>query len=238
MKPSVILRTAVIALTLAGMAAITPVSPQASTTGPEAPLAGTWYVAPGGDDTNSCTSPGAPCATINAALNKPAFAAGDTIRVATGTYTGSDSVVVTISKSATLSGGWNTAFTAQIGTSTVDGQNQTSGLLVNADTVADRITVLNSESWGIAVSSASLTLTRSIVSGSAGGGISVSGGSLTLVDSVISGNKFEYWGAGIYDPNPGGSVTLINSIISGNTSSRYGGGRRDCSPAGKSRRGV
>ena len=84
--------------------------------------------------------------------------------------------------------------------------------------------MLNSESWGIAVSSASLTLTRSTVSGSAGGGISVSGGSLTLVDSVISGNKFEYWGAGIYDPNPDGSVTLINSIVSGNTSSRYGGG--------------
>ena len=132
MKASVILRTAVIALTLAGMAAITPVSLQAATIEPAASTAEIWYVAPSGNDTYACTVSATPCATINAALNKPAFAAGDTVRVAAGTYTGSDSVVVTISKSATLSGGWNTAFTAQIGTSTVDGQNQTSGLLVKS----------------------------------------------------------------------------------------------------------
>ena len=53
------------------------------------------------------SQPGAPCATINAALNKPDFVAGDTIRVAAGTYTGAGEQVVLLDKSATLSGGWN-----------------------------------------------------------------------------------------------------------------------------------
>jgi hypothetical protein len=39
--------------------------------------AGPWYVAPGGDDANSCLSPAAPCATINGAIGKAT--AGDTI---------------------------------------------------------------------------------------------------------------------------------------------------------------
>jgi hypothetical protein len=103
MKASVILCTAVIALVLTGMAAITPVSPQAATIGPERTTAGSWYVALGGSDDNDCASPAAPCATIDAALNKPAFVGGDTVRVASGTYTGSEAQVVLISKYLTLS---------------------------------------------------------------------------------------------------------------------------------------
>jgi predicted outer membrane repeat protein len=229
MKASVVLRTAVIALTLAGMAAITPVSPQAAVIGPEVLMAGIWYVAPGGSDANDCATPTTPCAAIDAPQGKPLFADGDTIRVTTGTYIPSTDVpwvglAVRLYRPLTLSGGWNGSYTQQVGVSTIDCQNQTRGLLVEADTVTDRITVLNSKSSGISVGSASLMLTRSTVSGSAGEGISVDGGSLTAVDSVISGNKSTYWGAGIYDPNPGGSVTLINSIVSGNVSSRYGGG--------------
>ena len=49
--------------------------------------AGPWYVAPGGSDGNSCLSAGSPCATINGAIGKAA--SGDTIYVATGTYTNS-----------------------------------------------------------------------------------------------------------------------------------------------------
>ena len=43
-----------------------------------------WYVAPNGNDSNSCSSPSAPCATINGAMAKAA--SGDTINVAGGTY--------------------------------------------------------------------------------------------------------------------------------------------------------
>src|SRR5262245_21111608 len=46
-----------------------------------------WYVAVGGADGNSCAAPSAPCLTIDAAIGKAS--GGDTIEVATGTYTGS-----------------------------------------------------------------------------------------------------------------------------------------------------
>ena len=84
--------------------------------------AGPWYVGPGGSDGNTCLSPATRCATINGALNKPGFVAGDTILVATGTYTGTGDEVVLLNKNATLSGGWNSGFTAQSGASTLDGQ--------------------------------------------------------------------------------------------------------------------
>ena len=54
--------------------------------------AGPWYVAPGGNDSNSCLSTAEPCATINVAIGK-AFG-GDTIYVATGTYTSTGDEVV------------------------------------------------------------------------------------------------------------------------------------------------
>ncbi|HRE26125.1 MAG TPA: hypothetical protein PK954_05800, partial [Anaerolineales bacterium] len=54
---------------------------------------GPWYVAPSGSDGNSCLSPAAPCATLNGAIGKSS--AGDTIRVAEGTYTGVGLAVVT-----------------------------------------------------------------------------------------------------------------------------------------------
>jgi hypothetical protein len=60
---------------------------------------GTWYVnAATGLDTNTCTSPGAACQTINGAIGKAA--AGDTINVAVGTYP----ELVAVNKTLTLRG--------------------------------------------------------------------------------------------------------------------------------------
>ncbi len=84
--------------------------------------AGPWYVAPSGSDSNACDSPAAPCATINAALGKPACVAGDTIRVAIGEYRGTGEQIVLLNKSVTLAGGWDAGFATQAGTSTIDGQ--------------------------------------------------------------------------------------------------------------------
>src|SRR3990172_8490662 len=76
--------------------------------------AGPWYVAPGGSDGNSCLSAGSPCATINGAIGKAS--SGDTVYVATGTYTNTTgSEVVLIDKDITLSGGWDVAFITQSG---------------------------------------------------------------------------------------------------------------------------
>jgi hypothetical protein len=58
----------------------------------------TWYVAPGGNDSNDCLSVGTACATINGAISKAAD--GDTIEVTAGTY----SAAVSINKAVTLLG--------------------------------------------------------------------------------------------------------------------------------------
>ena len=73
----------------------------AITSAPYASYAATlWYVAPNGNDSNSCSSPSAPCATINGAMAKAA--SGDTINVAGGTYYGNGNEVVLLNKSLTL----------------------------------------------------------------------------------------------------------------------------------------
>lgn|SRR5574337_201855 len=56
------------------------------------------YVAPGGNDTNSCLSPGVPCLTINGAIGKAS--SGDTVAVGPGTYIEN----VVINKPLTLRG--------------------------------------------------------------------------------------------------------------------------------------
>ena len=90
------------------------------------------YVAPGGDDGNDCSSEGDACETINAALGEPGC--GSTIKVASGTYTGTGSdPVVSITRSIALSGGWDETFTEQIGTSTIDGEDARRGIGVNSD---------------------------------------------------------------------------------------------------------
>src|SRR5215207_7243496 len=65
-------------------------------------LGGTWYVATTGNDSNSCSSAGSPCQTVNVAIGKAANE--DTIKVAIGTYTGSGTEVVLINKSVNISG--------------------------------------------------------------------------------------------------------------------------------------
>ena len=89
---------------------------------PRAKAAGPWYVASTGNDANSCASPAAPCATISGALGKAS--GNDTIYVETGTYVGTGWVALEITKPITLSGGWNSDFSRQVGLSILDGQKQ------------------------------------------------------------------------------------------------------------------
>jgi uncharacterized repeat protein (TIGR01451 family) len=169
--------------------------------------AGPWYVAPGGDDGNSCLSPGAACATIDGALGKAD--PGDTIYVATGTYTGTGSEVVLLDKNATLSGGWDASFITQSGTSTIDGQNSYRGITVNSGVTAivERFTVQNGDMTGD------------------GGGIR-NAGTLTLNNSTISNNTVGTGqGAGIYNISSG-VLILNNNIVTrnGNTNVFHGTG--------------
>lgn len=193
--------------------------------------AGPWYVAPGGNDTNDCASPATACASINGALNKPGFVAGETIKVAIGTYTGTGAGVVLLSKSATLSGGWDASFGNQTSLSTVDGQNTRRGIVINSGVSAtiERFSVRNgmtTSSGGGILNLGTMTLYRSSVvrntagdpccMGSGGGGGIYNNGIATLTETTVSNNVILGWfqGSGIYTL---GTLTLNNSTVSSNT---------------------
>jgi uncharacterized repeat protein (TIGR01451 family) len=194
-----------------------------------APRSGIWYVAPppAGNDSNDCATPATPCATINAALNKPGFVAGDTVRVAVGTYTGTGSEVVLLNKSATLSGGWDATFTAQTGMSTIDGEGTKLGINVYYSVTLERLTIQNGASFrGAGIyNHGTLTILSSNIRNNAasfsGGGID-STSSLTILNSAISGNTADWGGGGIIVQDYSSAI-IENSTINGNFAG-YGGG--------------
>ena len=207
-------------LALIALDAVIPASEPVSAAGP-------WYVAPGGNDSNDCLSPSTPCATINWALAKPGFVGGDSILVATGTYTGTGNEVVLLNKNATLSGGWDDNFTTQSGVSTIDGEWGTGGAGRRGITVASnvaatvqRFVVQNGNDLFVAtiLNSGDLTLNDSTVRSTATdngarGIYNSSSATLTVDRSIIAANT----SCGIC--NDGGTATVNNSTVSGNIAS-------------------
>ncbi len=183
-----------------------------------------FYVATIGNDSNSCLLPSAPCATIQAAVDKAVD--NDTILIAAGTYF----TMVHLEKGLTLSGGWNTGFTSQTGFSTLDGQYIRPGVYMETtvETAIDRFIIRNSRhhSGGaiyIPGLNIILTVTNSSIQNNRadhGGGI-FSHGTLTLINTTVSHNTGNGGGGGIY--NTFGTLTLQNSTISNNFG-YYGGG--------------
>ncbi len=170
--------------------------------------AGPWFVAPGGDDGDNCLSSSTPCATINGVLAKPGLVAGDTIKVASGTYTGTGSEVVLLDKDVTLSGGWDGTFFTQDGYSIMDGENTRRGIRV---------------SGGVSASMEYFVVQNGYVgSGAGGAGILNDGGILDLSYCTISGNTTAGGGGGIRSYS-GSTTTLNHCLISGNTAASSGG---------------
>ena len=104
----------------------------------------TWYVAATGSDLNSCTTeirnlPRRLTRAINKAVSD------DTIKIATGTYTGTGTEAVLANKNLTFSGGWDTDFVIQDGYSTIDGQNERMGVVLEggANAIIERFKVQN-----------------------------------------------------------------------------------------------
>src|SRR5581483_4344788 len=198
-----------------------------------------WYVdASMLDDSNTCDLPAVACKTINGVLGKVGFQAGDVIYVAIGTYTGSSSdPVITISKRANISGGWDSAFTTQNGFSTIDGQNARPGVKImsSANVIMDHFIIEKGLNYwggaGIQVTSSTLTLNTSVVQNNVAGGIgtSVGGGlgayssTVTINNSAIDNN--EMWGnlAGGGISSVYSNLTLSNTTMTGNYSTNGAG---------------
>jgi hypothetical protein len=164
--------------------------------------------------------------------------AGDTIRVAAGTYANlaATDQIVLLDTSATLSGGWNATFTGQSGVSVIDAKVQPGlpyhrGITVNEGVTSnvESFVVENGEApsfpgGGGILNKGQLTLRDSVVTtsssavGISGGGI-YNSGTLTLEDSSVIDN-FGVEGAGIGNA---GTLTLERSTVASNDG-RDGGG--------------
>jgi uncharacterized repeat protein (TIGR01451 family) len=207
--------------------------------------AGNWYVAPAGDDGNTCSGVTHPCGTIQGAIDRAA--SGDTVFVAVGTNKDiSDYVLVMIdNKDLYLSGGWNADFTNQYGMSIIDGTGSWAGIEVLNSTVTIENFIIQNFPGGGIYSSGTVTINRSIIRNNMGehaGGIDNSGnltlnassiinnsqlfyggienhGTLTINSSVISGNSALGGPTGNGIANLGGTIKINNSTISNNTGS-------------------
>jgi Zn-dependent metalloprotease len=201
-------------------------------------LSTTRYVATTGSDANSCSTPASPCLTIGQAVWKAVN--GDTILVASGTYTGTASFVVGISENLTISGGWDPTYTQQSGETILDGQNARQVIYIGGGTITlDRLTITNGskldgDGGGIYFWASDVTIKNSIIKSNKarnGGGIYLSTYStiatkLTLINSTISGNEATLDGGGIGGPSSGwsnGTAIINNSTIADNKAVRGGG---------------
>lgn len=176
---------------------------------PGARGAGPWYVATTGLPGNNCLTAGQPCDTLQRAITLAS--AGDSIFVASGTYTGASNEVAVIDRALTLSGGWNAGFTSQTGTSTIDGQNQRRGLtiLANSPTTLNGFTIQN----GLAVTGTYTT----------GAGVAAGASSpITLTNVSFINNTAAGAGAGLLAE---AAVNMTGGLVQGNACSGcYGAG--------------
>jgi hypothetical protein len=191
-----------------------------------------WYVSPSGDDANSCTSAGSSCATITGAVFKST--AGDSIRVAAGTYGG----WVTIEKSVQVTGGWNNTFTTQTGFSVIDGNYTEPTFVISTFPEFGQITVeisrfiiQHSSHQGINVANTILTLRDTTIrdnrnTGYGGGMLASVNNTITLNNVTITGNHSTWSGGAIYSYGYGqnNTITINNSTITNNSAGLSGGG--------------
>ena len=184
--------------------------------------AATLFVAPTGNDSNSCLTAASACHTIAAAMIKAT--SGDSISIAAGTYTEN----LTVTKELAFSGAGPNA-------TIIDGRSTGTVITIGrVNTTITGVTVQNGNAGGRGggiINDGTLALANSAVtnntSASNGGGIANTG-TLTLTNSFVTNNRaldtIRGWAGGIQNFGSNGQLTLINSTVSGNTAFVYGGG--------------
>jgi hypothetical protein len=187
-------------LTLTGFLALVPGTASA---------AATWFVAPAptGANTTTCgTTATTPCATVSYTAAKAAFASGDTIMIAAGTYTDHPAFGPNagfVNKSAILKG-------AGAASTIFDGANASFGI---GSTLAAPSSLSLSD----------LTVTRGRNTNGLGGGVAVLGtGPVALTNVNLTGNSTTATGGGAGLYVQGAPVTVTGGTISGNTGA-FGG---------------
>ncbi|MES0344099.1 MAG: BTAD domain-containing putative transcriptional regulator [Anaerolineales bacterium] len=189
----------------------------------------TWYVSTDGDDARDCLTSTSECFSINGALRKDGFAAGDTVLVATGVYTDIGAEVISLYQNVALSGGWDESFTSQSGLSTIDGEGVRRGISVNhsVKVLIERFIIQHGSSTdggGIFVNG-SLALSNATVKDNTaadeGGGIFIQSGAKVILNNSTINNNAASSGGGIFIG--GGTLLTNNSTISGNEAGGGGG---------------
>jgi len=186
-----------------------------------APARVEWYVAPAGNDLNSCVSPLSACKTIQAAIDKAS--ADDIVHIAAGTYQEN----LQIDKDLRLQGNMNKPV--------IDGNQADSVISTCANwgfiEISNLILKNGSASVGggiefgcfdfLRVESSKIIDNRAV---SGGGGIYSAGGvTLLMTDSTVSGNYVSNGsGAGINLSTGGGQAKIINSTLFGNRADSSG----------------
>jgi hypothetical protein len=199
----------------------------------QATFSSTWYVAPSGDDTNSCLLAISPCKTIQAAINKAV--SGDSVEVAAGTYMEN----LLMKNGINISGaemystivdadGVNKAFYALphvnaniqmmaftnsgIGYSGDDGN---AGVVLNeANVTLTNCRSFKNPKYGILTIDGTNTITYNLIDHNLEYGIFISTDSTVVVQNNTIGSSTSD-GLYIY-PEAGISVTFLNNIIASN----------------------
>ena len=170
----------------------------------------------------------APCASIQAAVNKNDFRGGDTILVASGTYYSTGSSVLRVEQSVKVLGGWNITFTSQTGTSILDGQKARMPLSTgysnngNKQYYFERFEFTNGSNQNVGIEGGgTLTLQNCVVSNASVVGIDNSGRAV-LKNVVVRNNGLygAYRSTGILNS---ANMEIWNSAIVNNQGSQGGG---------------